>query len=155
MSLPAQQPNALPEETVRVARAIYPDGNPVMRLRDALHLEVIDSDFSDLFPLRGQPAESPARLAWVSLLQFMEGLTDRQAADAVKSAADTARSIGDEVSDFAGDVSRMAGKQFGHAQDMAADAYDEAHAAVRRNPLVALAIALGVGFLFGVVSSRR
>ena len=79
----------------------------------------------------------------------------RQAADAAKSAADTARSIGDEVSDFAGDVSRMAGKQFGHAQDMAADAYDEAHAAVRRNPLVALAIALGVGFLFGVVSSRR
>jgi ElaB/YqjD/DUF883 family membrane-anchored ribosome-binding protein len=79
----------------------------------------------------------------------------RQAADAAKSAADTARSIGDEVSDFAGDVSRMAGKQFGHAQDMAVDAYDEAHAAVRRNPLVALAIALGVGFLFGVVSSRR
>jgi ElaB/YqjD/DUF883 family membrane-anchored ribosome-binding protein len=38
---------------------------------------------------------------------------------------------------------------------MAADAYDEAHAAVRRNPLVALAIALGVGFLFGVVASRR
>ena len=72
-----------------------------------------------------------------------------------KSAADAAKSIGDEVSDFAGDVSRMAGKQFGHAQDMAADAYDEAHAAVRRNPLVALAIALGVGFLFGVVSSRR
>jgi ElaB/YqjD/DUF883 family membrane-anchored ribosome-binding protein len=79
----------------------------------------------------------------------------RHAADAAKSAADAAKSIGDEVSDFAGDVSRMAGKQFGHAQDMAADAYDEAHAAVRRNPLVALAIALGVGFLFGVVSSRR
>ena len=79
----------------------------------------------------------------------------RQAADTVKSAADTAKSIGDEVTDFAGDVSRMAGKQFGHAQDIAADAYDEAHAAVRRNPLVALAIALGVGFLFGVVSSRR
>ena len=79
----------------------------------------------------------------------------RQAADAAKSAADTAKSIGDEVSDFAGDVSRMAGKQFGHAQDMATDAYDEAHAAVRRNPLTALAIALGVGFLFGVVSSRR
>jgi ElaB/YqjD/DUF883 family membrane-anchored ribosome-binding protein len=49
----------------------------------------------------------------------------------------------------------MAGQQFGRAQDVAADAYDEAHAAVRRNPLVALAIALGVGFLFGVVSSRR
>jgi ElaB/YqjD/DUF883 family membrane-anchored ribosome-binding protein len=79
----------------------------------------------------------------------------RKAADAVNSAADTAKSIGDEVSDFAGDVSRMAGQQFGRAHDMAADAYDEAHAAVRRNPLVALAIALGVGFLFGAVSSRR
>ena len=77
MSLPAQQSNAIPEETARVARAIYPDGNTVMRLVDALHLVVADSDFSDLFPARGQPAESPARLAWVSLLQFMEGLTDR------------------------------------------------------------------------------
>ena len=59
------------------------------------------------------------------------------------------------MSDFASDMSREAGKQFGRAQDMAVDAYDEAHAAMRRNPLIAVLIALGLGFLFGVVSASR
>lgn len=88
MSLPAQQPNTIPEQTARVARAIYLNGNSVMRL------VVTDSDFADLFPLRGQPAESPARLALVSLLQFMEGLTDRQAAEAVRTHIDWKRLAG-------------------------------------------------------------
>ncbi|CAN5473131.1 hypothetical protein BH10PSE16_BH10PSE16_04970 [soil metagenome] len=94
MSLPVQHLNTIPEQTARVARAIYPGGNPVMRLLDALYLVVTDSDFADLFPLRGQPAESPSRLALVSLLQFMEGLTDRQAAEAVRTRIDWKRLAG-------------------------------------------------------------
>jgi hypothetical protein len=47
-----------------------------------------DADFTDLFPAEGQPAEAPARLALVTLLQFWEGLTDRQAADAVRTRID-------------------------------------------------------------------
>ena len=46
---------------------------------------------------------------------------------------DTARSVGEQVGEFASDMSREAGKQFGRAQDMAVDAYDEAHAAMRRH----------------------
>ena len=38
---------------------------------------------------------------------------------------------------------------------MAGDMYDNAHAAVRRDPVTALGIALGVGFLFGVVVGTR
>jgi ElaB/YqjD/DUF883 family membrane-anchored ribosome-binding protein len=79
----------------------------------------------------------------------------REAAKAANTAADAARSVGDQVSDFASDMSREAGKQFGRAQDMAVDAYDQAHAAVRSNPLTAVLIALGLGFLFGVVSASR
>jgi ElaB/YqjD/DUF883 family membrane-anchored ribosome-binding protein len=80
----------------------------------------------------------------------------RDARDTVKSAADTAKSIGDEVSDFAGDVGRMASRQYGRARDMAVDAYDEVHEASVRNPHLTLAIALGLGFLFGaVIASRR
>jgi len=37
-----------------------------------------------LFPTHGQPALAPWRLALVTVFQFMEGLTDRQAADAVR-----------------------------------------------------------------------
>ena len=72
-----------------------------------------------------------------------------------RQAAETAKSVGDEVGNFAGDVGRMASKQYGRAQDMAVDAFDEAHTAIRGNPLTAVAIALGIGFIFGVVASSR
>lgn len=88
----------------------------------------------------------------------------RQAAQAAKSVGDslgeTAKSIGDslgeQVSDFAADVSREAGKQFSRAQHAAADVYEEAHAASKEYPHMTLALAAGLGFLFGVmVASRR
>ena len=77
----------------------------------------------------------------------------RQAANSPSSrqASETAKSIGEEVSDFAGDVGSMANKQYERAQDLAVDAFDETHAAIKRNPLLSIAIALGIGFLFGVV----
>ena len=72
-----------------------------------------------------------------------------------RQAAETAKAVGEDVSDFADDLSRKASKQFARAQDMAGDVYDNAHAAVRRDPVTALAIALGIGFLFGVVVGTR
>jgi ElaB/YqjD/DUF883 family membrane-anchored ribosome-binding protein len=69
--------------------------------------------------------------------------------------AETAKSVGDDVTDFAEDLSRKASKQYARAQDMASDGYDSAYAAVRRDPLTALAIALGIGFLFGILLATR
>jgi transposase len=88
MSLQPQAIYCIPEETARVARAIFPAGNLIMRMYDELDMLLGDSDFADLFPKEGQPAEAPARLALVTLLQFWEGLTDRQAADAVRTRID-------------------------------------------------------------------
>jgi len=81
----------------------------------------------------------------------------RQAANSPtgREAAETVKSIGENVSDFAGDVGRMASKQYDRAQDVAVDALDETYAAMKRNPLVTLAIALGIGFLFGVLAGVR
>src|SRR3954451_14901847 len=88
MSLQPQAIYCVPEETARVARAIFPAGNLVMRMYDELDMLLGDSDFTDLFPKEGQQAEAPARLALVTLLQFWKGLTDRQAADAVRTRID-------------------------------------------------------------------
>lgn len=88
MSFDAKRTYNVPDQTAQVARAIFPKGNPVMRLHDDLHSVVADRDFADLFPTRGRPAEAPVRLALATLLQFMEGLTDRQAADAVRTRID-------------------------------------------------------------------
>lgn len=88
MSLQLQALYCVPEETARVARAIFPEGNLVMRMYDELGMLFRDTDFADMFAVQGQPAESPVRLALVTWLQFWEGLTDRQAADAVRTRID-------------------------------------------------------------------
>lgn len=88
MSLHPTDVHMIPEETVRVAQAAFPKGTAYMRMRDVLGPLSADHDFAELFPRRGQPAESPAGLALVTIMQFAEGLSDRQAADAVRSRID-------------------------------------------------------------------
>jgi transposase len=56
-----------------------------------------DTLFADLFPKRGQPAEAPGHLAVVCVLQFAEGLSDHQAADAVRSRIDWKYLLGLEL----------------------------------------------------------
>lgn len=88
MSLRSPLAYCLPDDTARVARAAFPKGNPYLRLSDVLGPLFTSADFADLYPAVGQPAEDPAQLALVTLLQFAEGLTDRQAADAVRARID-------------------------------------------------------------------
>ena len=83
MSLKPKPIEPVPEETARVARSVHRKGHPYLTLRDELGTIFEDEDFVDLFPTRGQPALSPWRLALVTILQFRENLTDRQAAEAV------------------------------------------------------------------------
>jgi transposase len=88
MSLKPQVVYLVPEDTARVARAIFPNGHPYLRMYDALGTIFQDEDFVALFPPDGQPAHAPVRLALATILQFAEGLSDRQAADAVRSRID-------------------------------------------------------------------
>src|SRR5207302_2187806 len=81
-------------ETARVARAAFPRGNACLQLRDMLGSIYDDTDFLDLFPRRGQAAEAPWRLALVTVLQFGEELSDRQAADAVRGRIDWKYALG-------------------------------------------------------------
>src|SRR5262245_32781651 len=85
MSRQPQQVRPVPDETRRIARAAFPKGNVYIRLRDALGAIDQDQRFAPLFPTRGQPAASPWRLALTTIMPLAEGLSDRQAADAVQS----------------------------------------------------------------------
>ena len=105
MSLQPEAIGPVPEETARVARAAFPKGNLSLRLRDELGTLFQDDLFADLFPTRGQPAEAPWRLALISILQFLEGLPDRQAADAVRSRIDWKYLLGLELTDAGFDFS--------------------------------------------------
>src|SRR5689334_1462373 len=89
MSLRPQQPlPPVPDDTARVARAAFRRGNPYLLLRDRLGAVFDDAGFADLYPALGQPAYAPWRLALVTLMQFREGLSDRQAAEAVHGRID-------------------------------------------------------------------
>ena len=88
MSLQPQLVYLVPAETARVARAAFPTGNLYMRMYDTLGSIFDDAQFAPLFSHTGQPAASPVRVALATILQFAEGLSDRQAADAVRSRMD-------------------------------------------------------------------
>ena len=49
---------------------------------------------------------------------------------------------------------RIADQQLGRAQDKAVETANQAEEAIRQNPLSAVAIAVGLGFLFGVFTRR-
>lgn len=99
MSLKAHSVGEIPEMTLRVAQAAFSEGSLYMKMRDQLGPIYMDEQFSGLFPLQGQPAESPWRLALVTIMQFAEDLTDRQAADAVRSRIDWKYALGLQLDD--------------------------------------------------------
>src|SRR5215468_9588628 len=105
MSLHPAPMGPIPEETARVAHAAFPAGNVYMQMRDVLGVIYADVQFADLFARRGRPAESPWRLALVTVMQFAQGLTDRQAAEAVRARIDWKYALGLELTDHGFDFS--------------------------------------------------
>src|SRR4051812_34495401 len=99
MSLCRAEIAPVPAATAQVAAAAFPKGCPAIRLRDELGAVYDDRMFASLYPARGQPAHSPWRLALVTVLQFTEGLSDRQAADAVRGRIDWKYAPGLELTD--------------------------------------------------------
>ncbi len=88
MSLKSQPVYAVPADTERVAKATFKKGNPYLTLHDELGPIFEDSDFAQQFSNTGQPGIPPWRLALVTIMQFREQLSDRQAAEAVRSRID-------------------------------------------------------------------
>ena len=73
---------------MRVAQAAFPGGNVYMRMRDEVGTLFDDEQFAAVYAREGQPALHPWQLALVSVMQFAENLSDREAADAVRARID-------------------------------------------------------------------
>jgi transposase len=89
----------IPDNTSCVAKAAIPDGNTYTKLRDHLGTIFDDSQFVHLFSQRGQPASAPWRLSLVTIMQFAERLSDRDAAEAVRTRIDWKYLLGLELTD--------------------------------------------------------
>jgi transposase len=105
MSLKPTVLPSVPELTVQVARAAFPKGNPYLTLRDELGVIFADVNFAHLYPEVGQPSLPPWQLALVTVLQFRENLSDRQAAEAVRARIDWKYLLGLELTDAGFDFS--------------------------------------------------
>ena len=99
MSMHPQPIGPVPQVTARVARAAFPKGNVYMQMREVLGTIFDDEDFSELFEVRGRPAITPWRLALITVMQFSEGLSDRQSAEAVRARIDWKYALGLQLSD--------------------------------------------------------
>lgn len=105
MSLRSTPIPPVPKDTARIARAAFPRGNLYLKMRDELGTFYEDTDFAELFSTRGQPAFSPWRLALITVMQFAEGLSDRQAAEAVRARIDWKYALSLELEDAGFDFS--------------------------------------------------
>src|SRR6266446_7432985 len=105
MSLRVVPSASIPAETARIAHAAFPKGTLCMQMRDTLGPLYDDDQFAALFSSTGQPAQAPARLALILVLQFAEGLSDRQAADAVRGRIDWKYALALDLTDPGFDAS--------------------------------------------------
>ena len=99
MSLNPQRNQEIPEETMRLIQLVLPEGNIYTRMRDRLGPCYSDEQFKDLFARVGQPGYSPWRLGLVSIIQYMEELSDRQVAEAIPVRIDWKYLLGLELED--------------------------------------------------------
>lgn len=79
MSLKVRPVPPIPDDIAAVVRQILPDTHALRVLGERLSQFVSDEAFADLYPAEGKPALSPALLALVTVLQYWEFLSDRQA----------------------------------------------------------------------------
>jgi transposase len=105
MTLHPEKLPEIPEETARIARILFPNGNRYMWLRDELDMIYNDEQFTSLYPNIGQLAEQPWRLVIASIIQYMENYTDRQVAEAVKTRIDLKYALSLELTDQGFDFS--------------------------------------------------
>ena len=105
MSLKPTPIRNVPAQTVKVAQAAFPKGNPYLTLRDEFGTIFSDEDFVELYAQTGQPGLAAWRLALVTILQFREDLPDRQAAEMVRARIDWKYLLGLELTDQGFDFS--------------------------------------------------
>jgi transposase len=105
MSLKPKDIQPVPEKTKQVAKAAFPKGNLYIKMRDELGTFFSDKDFENIYPKRGKPALEPWKLALVTVMQFVENLSDRQAAEAVRARIDWKYALSLELEDSGFDFS--------------------------------------------------
>ena len=78
MCLKPQPPHRIPEATAALVADLFDDGEVYQFIGDVLFDQFHDEDFADLYPKDGQPGISPVLLAFVTIFQSLEDLSDQK-----------------------------------------------------------------------------
>jgi transposase len=90
----------VPEATAAAVKAAFPKGNLYVDLHTEFGSIYRDELFADFYANQGHPVEiAPWRLALATVMQYIEGLTDRQTADAVRRCMDWKYALSLELTD--------------------------------------------------------
>lgn len=84
MSFKPKPPRPMPEELARLGPKLLRSDSPYRLVGDQLYEQYDEADYVDLYHPEGKPAVSPVLLSFVTAFQYMEGLSDRAAAEAVR-----------------------------------------------------------------------
>jgi transposase len=105
MTLHLTPHDTIPADTAAAARKAFRKGNLYVRMRDRFGTIFTDGDFAAFYPRRGQPGYAPWRVALVTLVQYLENLSDEQAAEQVRARMDLKYLLGLELGDAGFDAS--------------------------------------------------
>jgi len=85
MSLQPQAPRAMPPDLAGLGDTLFKNkpGSPYRLVGDQLYEKYRDEDYLDLYSPEGKPGLSPVLLGLVTVFQDLEGLSDREATNAV------------------------------------------------------------------------
>ena len=84
MSFKPQPPRAMPEELALMGGKLLAADSPYRLIGDGLYEQYDEAEFADLYSAEGKPAISPVILSFVTAFQYMENLSDRAAAEALR-----------------------------------------------------------------------
>ena len=101
MCLKPHVPRIMPIKMQRLGDILLAADSPYRLVGDRMYAECRETDFADLYPSEGQPALSPVDLAFVTIFQYLEDLSDRQAAEAMRVRLDWKYALHQTV-DYAG-----------------------------------------------------
>ncbi|MEI7554322.1 transposase [Candidatus Chlorohelix sp.] len=99
MSFLAQPISTIPELTDQVTKLAFPEGNLYIRIRNELGCIYSEQDFANLFPPPRRHVFASWRLVLITIMQFIENLTDRQTAEMVRGRIDWKYVLGLELTD--------------------------------------------------------
>lgn len=99
----------------------------------------------------GQETYNDAKRTAANIKGDLRDASQSLSSDIYATTRDTAQKVGERLNEFAHDTA----ERFSDVRDVVSDKMSTATTTIRENPINASLIALGVGFLVGMLASRK